>query len=125
MSEGNGGAPRFIDLLIAGSSMERHKFTILGQEMYFRPLTRKQMIDSWPKDGMQREPDYEGLFMLVATAEAEDGSKLFRMEDIEALRTKVNLDLLQRIESAMLGAVRPSLKEAGAILAANPPSITG
>lgn len=125
MSEGNGGAPRFIDLLIAASPTERKKVTVLGQEIYFKPLTRKQMVDAWPKDAVQREPDYEGLFLLVATAEAEDGSKLFRRDDIENLRNKVSLPILQQLEAAMMGVQAPSPKEAAAILDANPPSTTG
>lgn len=124
MSQGN-GAPRFIDLLIAASPSARRKVTVCGQDIYFKPLTRKQLADAMPKDEVKRDPDYAGLFMLVATAEAEDGSKLFVTQDIEALRTQVSLELLQEIESAMMGTMAPSAKEAAAILDANPPLPTG
>jgi hypothetical protein len=124
MGIGNGGAPRFIDLLIAASPMERRKVTVCGQDIYFKPLTRKQLADSMPKDGVPRDPDYAGLFMLVASARAEDGSPLFETTDIEALRTKVSLAILHELEAAMLGVVAPSVKEAEQELDANPTSGT-
>lgn len=121
--DGN-GIPRFIDVLMAASPMARRKVVVAGQDVYFKPLTRQQLADAIPKDNVKRDPDYAGLFMIVATAEAEDGSKLFRREDIESLRTKVSLELLQQLESAMMGVQAPSIEEAGADLAANPPSTT-
>ena len=124
MSEGNGGAPRFIDLLIAASPTGRRKVTIIGQDIYFKPLTRAQINDAMPKDDVQRAPDYAGLFMLVAFAEAEDGTKLFRTTDIENLRSRVALPLVQQLEAAMMSTVAPSPKEAEQELTANPPSTT-
>ena len=124
MSDGNGGAPRFIDLLIAASPTERRKVTILGQDIYFKPLTRKQVADAMPNDKMQRAPEYETLFMLVAAAEAEDGTRLFRRDDIEALRAQVSLAILNQLEIAMLSAVAPTVKEAEQELKENPTSTT-
>lgn len=117
-------APRFIDLLIAASPMERRKHTIIGQEVYFRPLTRKQIADAMPKDSMKRDPDYDVLFMLVASAEFEDGSKVFRMEDIEKLRAAIPAARLQELTTPMLSVQYPTDKEAEQELTENPPSIT-
>src|SRR6266576_6218234 len=99
---------RFIERLVAASPTERRKFTVLGQDIYDRPLTRKAMADAMPKDGKEREPDYVGLFLLVHCAEAEDGSKLFEIRDIDALREAVSLNLLQQIEAGIMGIISPS-----------------
>ena len=120
MSKGNG--TRFIDKLIAASPTERRRFNLLGQDIYFRPLTRKALNDAMPKDNIERSPDYTGLFMLVQSAEHKDGSKVFKMTDIEALRTKVSLDLLQKLESEMLGAFAPSHEQVEQEAMADPPS---
>lgn len=123
MSKGNG--TRFIDRLIAASPTARRKVMILGQDVYFRPLTRQLLHDALPKDEVDRPPDYVGLFMLVECAEAEDGSKLFKRTDIEALRTKVSLALLTEIEQAMQGVLAPSEKEVAQEAKADPPSASG
>lgn len=112
---------RFIEKLIAASPTERRKFTVLGQDIYVRPLTRKGMADAMPKDGVEREPDYVGLFLLVHCAEAEDGSKLFEVRDIDALREAVSLKLLQEIESGIMGIVSPSDEQIAAEVTADPP----
>lgn len=104
--------------------MARRKVVVAGQEVWFKPLTRQQIWDAHPKDKVERSPDYANLFLLVATAEAEDGSKLFKREDIEKLRTMVSIEYLQQLETAMLSAMAPTIEEAGAELAANPPSTT-
>lgn len=113
---------RFIERLVAASPTERRKFTVLGQDIYVRPLTRKGMADAMPKDGVEREPDYVGLFLLVHCAEAEDGSKLFEVRDIDALREAVSLNLLQEIESGIMGIISPSDKDIAAEVKADPPS---
>jgi hypothetical protein len=113
---------RFIDKLIAASPTARRKFTVLGQDIYVSPLTRAAMTEAMPKDGISRPPDYEGLFMIVHCAEKEDGSKLFEVKDIDALRERVSLELLQQIESGMLGALAPDEKEMEAVVQADPPS---
>lgn len=120
MSETNG--TRFIDKLIAASPTERRKFSVLGQDIYFTPLTRKAMRDAIPDDGVQRAPDYAGLFVMVHCAENEDGSKVFRKDDIELLRTRVSVELLQQIESAMMATILPSTKEADNLVTTDPPS---
>lgn len=120
MSETNG--KRFIDKLVAASPTERRKVSILGQDIYFTPLTRKQLAEAMPNDKMDRAPDYAGLFLLVQTAEDEAGNKLFKKTDIEALRTKVSLALLQQIESAMLGVQAPSMDTIAEEAAQDPPS---
>jgi hypothetical protein len=102
--------------------LERRKITVLGQDVYFKPLTRKALADAMPKDKVERDPDYVGLFVMVACAEAEDGSKLFAMTDIDALRERVSVQLIQEIEQAMMAAVLPSPKEADLALASDPPS---
>lgn len=112
---------RFIERLVAASPTERRKFTVLGQDIYVRPLTRKGMADAMPKDGVEREPDYVGLFLLVHCAEAEDGSKLFEVRDIDALREAVSLKLLQEIESGIMGIVSPSDEQIAAEVTADPP----
>lgn len=119
MSEANG--KRFIEKLIAASPTERRKFTVLGQDIYVRPLTRKAMADAMPKDDKEREPDFVGLFLLVHCAEAEDGSKLFEVRDIDALREAVSLKLLQEIESGIMGIVSPSEEQIAAEVTADPP----
>ncbi len=113
---------RFIERLVAASPTERRKFTVLDQDIYVRPLTRKAMADAMPKDGVEREPDYVGLFLLVHCAEAEDGSKLFEMRDIDALREAVSLKLLQEIESGIMGVISPSDDKIAAEIKADPPS---
>lgn len=120
MPDANG--TRFIDKLVAASPLERRKITILGQDVYFTPLTRKVLADAMPTDDMERPPDYVGLFVLVHCAEAEDGSKLFRITDIEALRTRVSVELLQQIESAMMATVLPTQEATGKLIATDPPS---
>lgn len=120
MSAGNG--KRFIDKLIAASPLERRKVRVLDQDVYFRPLTRKALADAMPRDNVERDPDFAGLFLLVHCAEAEDGTKLFKVTDIDALREGVSLELLQQIEGAMMAAVVPSAKEADKLVAADPPS---
>ncbi len=120
MPETNG--TRFIQRLIAASPTERRKFTVLGQDIYVRPLTRKAMADAMPKDGKEREPDYVGLFLLVHCAEAEDGSKLFEIRDIDALREAVSLNLLQQIEAGIMGIISPSDEQIAEDIKADPPS---
>lgn len=120
MSEANGG--RFIDKLIAASPTERRKITVLGQDVYFRPLTRKMLRDAMPKDDVEREPDYVGLFTLVHCAEYEDGSKVFAMTDIEDLRARVSVEFIRQLEAVMLGALAPSVNEAKKQIEADPPS---
>jgi len=120
MSESNG--KRFIEKLIAASPLDRRKFTVLGQDIYVRPLTRKAMADAMPKDDVEREPDYVGLFLLVHCAEAEDGSRLFEIKDIDALRERVSLDLLQQIESGIMGVIQPDAKQIEEDFKADPPS---
>lgn len=121
MSETNG--KRFIDRLIAASPLERRKIaTVLGQDIYVKPPTRKALNDAMPKDDVKREPDYVGLFLIVAFAEDRDGNKLFQVTDIDALREAVSLELLVSIEGAMMAAVRPSPKEADKLVTADPSS---
>lgn len=120
MSEANG--KRFIDRLIAASPTERRKFSVLGQDIYVKPLTRKAMADAMPKDEVQREPDYVGLFLLVHCAETEDGAKLFRVTDIDALREAVSLNLLQQIEAGIMGVLAPSDAQVARDVTADPPS---
>ncbi len=113
---------RFIEKLVAASPTERRKFTVLGQDIYVRPLTRKAMADAMPKDNVEREPDYVGLFLLVHCAEAQDGSRLFEIKDIDALRECVSLNLLQQIESGIMGVISPSDSDIAAEVKADPPS---
>jgi len=120
MSASNGG--RFIDKLIAASPTERRKVSIVGQDVYFKPMTRQQIVEAMPKDKMDRPADYAGLFLIVQTAEAEDGSKLFKMTDIEALRARVSASLVQQIESAMLDIQAPSLEAVSKEAEADPSS---
>ncbi len=120
MSQKNG--TRFIDKLIAASPTERRKFTVLGQDIYVRPLTRAAINEAMPKDGVERAPDYVGLFLIVHAAESADGEKLFRTQDIEALRTKVSSSLLQEIESGVLGVLAPNKQQVAEAVAADPPS---
>ena len=120
MSAANG--KRFIERLVAASPTERRKFTVLGQDIYVRPLTRKAMTDAMPKDGIERSADYAGLFLIVHAAEAADGSLLFRVTDIDALREAVSLELLQQIEAGILGALTPSDQQVEKEVAADPPS---
>jgi hypothetical protein len=120
MSKTNG--TRFIDKLVAASPTARRKFTLLGQDVYFKPMTRKELAEAMPKDKMQRAPDYDGLFLLVHAAEAEDGSKLFQRADIETLRNNVSLELLQQLEAALLGGMAPSQAQVQAEADADPHS---
>lgn len=113
---------RFIEKLIAASPLERRKITVLGQDIYFQPLTRKGLADAMPKDDVQREPDYVGLFVLVHCAEAEDGSKLFEMKDIDGLRERVSVQLVQQIEQAMMATLLPPMADVEKLVAADPPS---
>jgi hypothetical protein len=114
---------RFIDKLIAASPLERRKIaTVLGQDIYVKPPTRKALNDAMPKDDENRDPDYVGLFLIVAFAEDEAGNKLFTVRDIDALREAVALELLVEIEGKMMAAIQPSAKEADKAIAANPPS---
>jgi hypothetical protein len=124
MSEGNGGTPRLIDLLLASSSLARIKRTVLGQELYIRPLTRQQIADAVPKDKVQRPPDTDALFLLVASAEYEDGTKAFRMDEIEKLRTGLPGWKVQELVDAVMAVQYPSEKEAEQELKENPPSTT-
>ncbi|HEX9239203.1 MAG TPA: hypothetical protein VF910_00935 [Candidatus Bathyarchaeia archaeon] len=120
MSASNG--KRFIEKLVAASPLERRKITVLGQDIYFTPLTRKALADAMPKDEVEREPDYVGLFVLVHCAEAEDGSKLFEIRDIDALRERVSVQLLQQIEQAMMETLLPSPEQVVAVVNTDPPS---
>ena len=120
MSKDNG--TRFIDKLIAASPTERRKVVVLGEELYFKPLTRRQLVEAMPKDGVKRDDDYAGLFLLVQTAETADGTKVFKRTDIEALRSKVSLSLLQEIEAAMMGVQTPTLAQVEEDVAADPHS---
>lgn len=113
---------RFIEKLVAASPLDRQKITVLGEDIYFTPLTRKALADAMPKDGVDREPDYVGLFVLVHCAEALDGSKLFEIRDIDALRERVSVQLLQQIEGAMMATLLPKMEEAEKALAADPRS---
>jgi hypothetical protein len=113
---------RFINRLVAASPTERRKVSVLGEDVYFKPLTRKQLADAMPKDGVERADDYAGLFLLVQTAEAEDGTKLFRTQDIEKLREGVSLGLLQQLEAAMMGTLAPTPKQVEEDIKADPPS---
>lgn len=118
MGESNG--KRFIDRLIAASPMDRRKTTLLGQDVYFKPVTRKDLADALPKDDVKREPDYVGLFAIVAFAEAEDGSKLFAMKDIDALRECVSAPLVQQLEAFMMATILPDHAEADKIVSSDP-----
>lgn len=113
---------RFIDRLIAASPTARRKFTILGQDIYVKPLTRQAMADAMPDDDVQRPKDYASLFLIVHAAEAEDGSKLFRRDDIEKLRTLVSLDLLRQVEQGLLGVLAPDDAAVDTLVASDPPS---
>jgi len=75
-----------------------------------------------PKDGVERPADYAGLFLIVYAAEAEDGSRLFQVKDIDALREGVSLELLQQIEAGILGALTPSDDQIAKEVQADPPS---
>lgn len=119
---GSGNGTRFIDKLVAASPTERRKFTVLGQDIYVRPATRKDMSDAMPKDGVERPDDYAGLFMLVHMAEDVDGAKLFRVSDIDSLRERVGVHLLQEIERGMLGALAPTNRQVEEQAKADPPS---
>jgi hypothetical protein len=119
MPETNG--KRFIERLMAASPTERRKFSVLDQDIYVRPLTRKAMADALPRDGIEREPDYIGLFLLVHCAEAEDGSRLFDIRDIDALRECVSLELLQQIEGGIMGVISPSDKQVQEDIKSDPP----
>jgi len=113
---------RFIEKLIEASPTARRKFSVLGQDIYVRPLTRKALTEAMPKDGVERDPDYVGLFLLVQCAEAEDESKLFEIRDIDALRERVSLKLLQEIEAGILGVITPDDKKIEEEVKADPPS---
>jgi len=113
---------RFIERLIAASPLDRRKVTVLGQDIYFRPLTRKALADAMPKDNEKRDADYVGLFVMVACAEAEDGSKLFETRDVDALRERVSIDLVRQIEKAMMSVVIPTDEEADRAVLSDPPS---
>lgn len=118
MSAGNGG--RFIERLIAASPTARRKFTVLEQDIYVKPLTRKALADAMPKDDVKRDPDYVGLFLIVQCAEAEDGSKLFSVRDIDGLREAVSLELLQKIEAGIMGVITPNAEQIDKDVKADP-----
>jgi hypothetical protein len=122
MSETNG--KRFIDRLIAASPTARQKIRVLDQDVYFRPVTRKALADAIPKDdgGVERPPDYIPLFVLVATAEDEQGNKLFALSDVDSLRERVSVQLIHQIEAAMMATILPSDDQVMAVVNGDPSS---
>lgn len=122
MSETNG--TRLIDRIAIITPEERRKLTVpeWGVDIYFRPITKSALDAAMPTDGVERPLSTQGLFLLVHTAEYEDGSKVFQRADIERLRTKVPLDVLTRVEAFMWGTQVPEIKEAEKIIESDPTS---
>lgn len=125
MSHANG--KRAIDKIIALTPTERRKMYVkeLDETIYFRPVTKAEMDAAIPDDEVERPQSTTGLFLLVHLAEYEDGSKVFKMTDIEKLRTRARLDIVNRLESFMWGTQVPMLKEAEKLIDADPTSASG
>lgn len=118
---------RAIDKIIALTPTERRKLHVqeLDDDIYFRPMTKAEMDAAIPNDDVQRPQSTTGLFLLVHMAEYEDGSKVFKMTDIEKLRTRARLDIVNRLESFMWGTQVPEIKEAEKEIEADPTSASG
>lgn len=119
MSEANGG--RLIDRIVAKSPSERRRLHVPEWEVdiYFPPLTKVQLEAATAK-ATNHSTATQSLMLLAHTAQDEAGQRLFRMEDIEILRQKADLNVLTRVEQFMWGTVIPSVEEAEADLKANP-----
>lgn len=121
MSEANGG--RLIDRIAAKAPSERRKLHVPEWEVdiYFPPLTKVQLEAATAKAGT-RSTATQSLMLLAHIAQDEAGQRLFRMEDIEVLRQKADLNVLTRVEQFMWGTISPSIEEAEEDLKANPQS---
>lgn len=114
---------RLIDRIVATAVTERRKITVpeWGVDIYFEPLTKAQLEGAMPKNGA-RSLQTQSLLLLVHTAKDADGKRLFRMEDVELLRQKADLNVLTRVEAFMWGTLTPTVEQAEAELKENPPS---
>jgi hypothetical protein len=120
---------RAIDRIVALTPTERRKFFFpeLKDEhcdgwIYFPTATKATLDAALPQDDVERPASTTGLFLLVQLAEYEDGSKVFRRTDIDQLRSKARLDLVNRLESAMWDTQLPEIKEAEKQIEADPTS---
>lgn len=122
MSETNG--TRLIDKIVAATPLDRRPLHIPEWDttLYFKPLTKAAMDAALPQDDVKRPPSTMGLFLLVESAEDEQGNKVFAKRDIEKLRTKVDLSVLNRIEGFMFGMVLPTITDAEGAITADPTS---
>jgi Holliday junction resolvase RusA-like endonuclease len=122
MSENNG--KRAIDKLIALTPTERRKLHVpeLNADIFFRPMTKAEMDAAIPNDDVKRPQSTTGLFLLVHMAEYEDGSKVFKRTDIDNLRMRARLDIVNRLESFMWDTQVPEIKEAEKEIEADPTS---
>ena len=118
---------RAIDKIVALTPTERRTLFVpeLDATVYFRPVTKAEMDDAIPDDDVKRPQSTTGLFLLVHLAEYEDGSKVFKRTDIEKLRTRARLDIVNRLESFMWGTQLPEIKEAEKEIEADPTSASG
>lgn len=118
---------RAIDKIVALTPTERRKVYVpeIDETIYFRPMTKAEMDAAIPDDDVQRPQSTVGLFLLVRMAEYEDGSKVFTKLDIEKLRTRSRLDIVNRLESFMWGTQVPEIKEAENAIEADPTSASG
>lgn len=118
---------RAIDKIVALTPTERRKVYVpeIDETIYFRPMTKAEMDAAIPDDDVQRPQSTVGLFLLVRMAEYEDGSKVFTKLDIEKLRTRSRLDIVNRLESFMWGTQVPEIKEAENAIEADPISASG
>lgn len=122
MSETNG--TRLIDKLVGLTPTERRKFHFAAADetLYFKTLTKAEMEAAIPQDGVERPRSTIGLLLLCHVCEYEDGSKVFKREDIERLRTKVGAQLVTQLEDFMWDTQLPPIKEAEKAIDANPTS---
>lgn len=114
---------RLIDKIVAMAVTERRKLHVpeWGVDIYFEPLTKAQLEAAIPKNGA-RTLQTQSMLLLVHTAKDAEGKRLFRMEDVELLRQKADLNVLTRVEGFMWGTLTPTVEEAEQELKDSPPS---
>lgn len=115
---------RLIDKIIALAPTERRKLYVPEWDvtLYFPALTKAQLEEAVPKDDVPRSALLEGLYLLVHTAQDEQGNRVFAQKDIDGLREKADLSTVTRVEAFMWGTIVPPLKEAEKEIQADPPS---
>jgi hypothetical protein len=118
---------RAIDKIVALTPTERRKVYVpeIDETIYFPVATKAEMDAAIPDDDVKRPQSTTGLFLLVQLAEYEDGSKVFKRTDIEKLRTRSRLDIVNRLEAFMWGTQVPEIKEAEKEIEADPTSASG